>query len=207
MSTNASQLLILFGQVGSGKSTQAKIISRLPGWTYLGTGELLREAVKNQTALGVKLEKILAAGLFASDEDMTNLVEGFLQRSLPAKIVLDGFPRTLPQAHALHRYSTDRGGIPVTGVHLQVRDEICRNRLERRGQIAISPRAEDRPEIIPTRLTEYQRLTEPILRWWRGTDWPLITLDGSLPEREVSAGVIKVITGLQVMQNTQIRAW
>lgn len=204
MDANDSQLLILFGQVGSGKSTQAKIISRLPGWTYLGTGELLREAVANQTPLGIKLEKILAAGLFASDEDMTSLVEDFLQRALPAKMVLDGFPRTLPQAHALHRYLADRGGVPVAGIHLHVRDEICRDRLERRGRVAISPRAEDRPEIIPVRLAEYRRLTEPILRWWNNTNWPIVTLDGSLPEREVSTNVIKVIDALHIAQNTQI---
>jgi adenylate kinase len=158
--------ILLLGPQGSGKGTQAKRIAAEYGIPHIATGDILREAIAQQTPLGLQVKPILDSGELVSDELMTELIRDRLdQDDARDGFVLDGFPRTTPQADALDTMLRDIGRELTIVFALQIPDEVCVGRLSKRA--AEEGRADDTPDTIRTRLDLYHRETEPLVEHYR----------------------------------------
>jgi len=159
--------LILFGPPGAGKGTQAKKISSHYSIPHLSTGQIFRHNIKNQTELGKKVKSILDAGELVPDETVVDLVVDELQNDKYSNgYILDGFPRTIPQAVALDKYlDSQDDGIDLF-MTLSVPQEELINRILSREE----GRSDDTPEKIKTRLGVYFEETEPVLNYYKKQD-------------------------------------
>ena len=158
--------VLLLGPQGSGKGTQAKRIQAEYGIPHIATGEILREAIAAETDLGRRVQPIVESGQLVPDDLMIDLIrERVAEDDAEDGFILDGFPRTLPQANALDEMLADIGRdlSIVFGFHLD--DEIGIERMTRRAQI--ENRKDDTPEAIAQRLELYHRETEPLIGHYR----------------------------------------
>jgi len=151
--------ILILGPQGSGKGTQAKRIAGAYGVPHVATGDMFRAAVADGSELGRKVGPMLEEGLLVPDDLTIELIRERLANE--EGFVLDGFPRTVPQAEALDAM-LDEIGKPLDAVILlQVTDEVATARLcERAVQ---EGRADDSPEAIATRLRQYHELTELVV--------------------------------------------
>ena len=158
--------VLLLGVQGSGKGTQAKRIASEYGLAHIATGDMLRAAIASGTPLGQQVRPILEKGELVPDELMIELIRERLEEPDAADgFVLDGFPRTTPQADALDAMLREIGRELTVVFALQVSDEICIERLLRRAREEQRP--DDTPEAIRTRLEIYHRETEPLIEHYR----------------------------------------
>jgi len=158
--------ILLLGPQGSGKGTQAKRISDAYGIPHIATGDMLRAAMAAGTELGRKVKPIYDSGQLVPDDLMIELIrERLAQDDTEDGFVLDGFPRTLPQAEALDPMLREIGKELTVVFVLQLPDEVCIERLTRRAQL--EGRVDDTPEAIAKRLDIYHRETEPLIEWYR----------------------------------------
>jgi adenylate kinase len=195
--------VILFGPPGVGKGTQAKLLVEEFHSAHISTGDLLREAAKNRTQLGLRAKTYMDAGELVPDEIVIGLIEEVLKSDdARESFILDGFPRTLAQARALD-VLFDKLTIQLDGVlSLEVgNDEIVRRLSQRRlcrscGRIdtldrlnsgknacrkcggEMYQRNDDRPEAVRRRLEVYQQQTKPLIEYYRDSD-RLVTIDGT----------------------------
>jgi adenylate kinase len=159
--------LILFGPPGAGKGTQAKKISAHYDIPHLSTGNIFRYNIKNETELGKKVKSILDAGELVPDETVVDLVVDELQHEkYDNGYILDGFPRTIPQAVALDKYLNSKDSGIDLFLTLSVPQEELINRILSRGE----GRSDDTPEKIKTRLNVYFEETEPVLNYYKKQD-------------------------------------
>jgi len=165
--------VLILGPQGSGKGTQAKRIAAGRGGAHVATGDILRTAVADGTELGRQVAPILERGDLVPDELMIDLIRERLQ-SVDA-YVLDGFPRTLPQAEALDAMLEEIGKPLDAVILLGVDDEVATERL--RVRAVAEGRADDSPEAIRNRLRLYHELTEPVVERYRGNG-RLVAVDG-----------------------------
>ena len=194
--------IILFGPPGVGKGTQAKLLVEEFHSAHISTGDLLREAVKNKTALGLKAKSFMDAGNLVPDDVVIGLIEEVLKSDEARdNFILDGFPRTLPQARALDALF-EKIGIKLDSViSLEVNNEEIILRLDQRrlcrgcGRIYtiarigadlkkcpscggdLYQRDDDKPEPVRRRLEVYQQQTKPLIEYYRETD-RLVPIDG-----------------------------
>jgi len=151
--------IILFGPPGAGKGTQAKLLQDKYSIPHLSTGEIFRAAIKNQTPLGVKVKAILDAGQLVPDETVVDLVADELKKAkYDDGFILDGFPRTVPQAVAFDKIAENQNKAVDAFVVLTVPEKELISRILSRGQ----GRADDTEEKIKTRLKVYHEETEPV---------------------------------------------
>jgi adenylate kinase len=174
--------ILLLGPQGSGKGTQAKLISAHYGIPHVATGDMLREAIAEGTELGHLVEPILERGDLVPDDLMISLIRERLSRDDAAEgFVLDGFPRTMKQAEALDTMLREIGRELTIVFELKLADDECVARLVRRAQL--EGRADDTPEAIRRRLEIYHRETEPLVEHYRATgNLVVIHADRSIPE-------------------------
>jgi adenylate kinase len=158
--------ILLLGPQGAGKGTQAKRIAAEYGIPHIATGDILREAVADETELGRRVEPILENGDLVPDELMIELIrERIAQPDAKQGFILDGFPRTMAQADALDAM-LERVGRQLSIVfELQLGDEAAVQRLLRRA--VEEGRSDDTPTAIATRLQNYHQLTEPLVGHYR----------------------------------------
>ena len=177
--------VLILGPQGSGKGTQAKRIADLYGAPHVATGDILRAAVSEGAALGLRVQPILDRGDLVPDELMVDLIRERLAEE--ERFVLDGFPRTVPQAEELDAM-LDGIEKPLDLVLLlQVSDEVATTRLLARA--AAEGRADDSPDAIRNRLQLYHELTEPVVERYRASGI-LVVVDGDRAIGEV-AGTIE----------------
>jgi adenylate kinase len=179
--------ILLLGPQGSGKGTQAKRISAEYGIPHIATGDMLRVAIAAGTPLGQQVKPILERGQLVPDELMIELIRERLEEPDAAEgFVLDGFPRTMPQAEALDAMLREIGRELTVVFALQVLDEICIERLLRRAREEQRP--DDTPEAIRTRLELYHRETEPLIEHYR-TQGVLVPIHADGTPNEVFAEI------------------
>ncbi len=154
------------------------------GGAHVATGDMLRAAVADGSELGRRVEPILERGDLVPDDLMIDLIRERLANE--DAYVLDGFPRTLPQAEALDAMLAEIGKPLDAVILLQVGDDVATKRLQARA--AAEGRADDSPDAIRNRLRLYHELTEPLVGRYR-QDGMLVTVDGEGSVEKVGADI------------------
>jgi adenylate kinase len=173
--------VVFFGPPGAGKGTQADRFAARHHIPKISTGDMLRKAIQDGTRVGALVRDTLQRGALVGDDLIISLVAERLEQPDTANgFVLDGFPRTLPQAAALDAMLADRGGLRVIALVVHA-DEVVR-RLGSRG------REDDEAYVIKERLAVYSRETEPVLEYYRRRKGVAI-LDGNRPLDEVTESI------------------
>jgi len=210
--------LILFGPPGVGKGTQARLLSAELGIPHISTGDMLRTAVTEGTELGRKAKAIMDEGRLVPDDVMIGIVREVLTSPRTARgFILDGFPRTLQQAHALDALLRSLRIDNTVIVILEVDEEVIVRRLRSRlmcsttGKIynaeadslttggncpdcggTLVQREDDREETVRKRLAVYHKTTEPVIEYYRANG-RVITLDGTAPIESVNRTIKSVV--------------
>ncbi|MDR8391314.1 adenylate kinase [Aliifodinibius sp. S!AR15-10] len=156
--------IIIFGPPGAGKGTQAKKIAEEYEIPHLSTGEIFRSAIKNETPLGKKVKSILDAGDLVPDQTVVDLVEEELKKDkYEDGYILDGFPRTVPQAEAFDEILDSNGKTLDAFLVLEVPEQELVDRILSRGE----GRSDDTEEGIKNRLEVYEKETAPVLNYYK----------------------------------------
>ena len=173
--------ILILGPQGSGKGTQATLIAAAHGVPHVATGEILRSAVADGSELGLRVRPILERGDLVPDDLMVELIRARLAGE--DGFVLDGFPRTVPQAEALDAMLDEIGKPLDVVLLLEVSDDVSLARLL--GRRAAEGRTDDAPDAIRNRLRLYHELTEPVVERYR-TQGTLAPVDGEQPVDDVA---------------------
>ena len=183
--------LLILGPQGAGKGTQAKRIAAEYGLPHIASGDMLRRAIAEDTPLGRKVKPIYDSGALVPDDLMIELFRERLSQPDTAEgFILDGFPRTLPQAEALDAMLRDIDRRLDLVLEIQGPDEVALKRLRRRA--AIEGRPDDTPEAIRRRLELYHEETEPLVEYYR-TRGNVVGIHGDRSENEVFAEVQQAV--------------
>ena len=181
--------LVLLGPPGSGKGTQAALLSEKYGIPAISTGDVLRAQVEAGTPLGKRVKAYIDRGELVPDSLVVDLIQHRLLADTQQGFILDGFPRTLPQAQALDTMlaALDR---PLDAVlYLQVDPQAVRERLGQRH------RGDDRQSVIDHRLDVFLDQTAPLISYYE-EEGKLKLIDGSQPPEVVAASIEDVIRSL-----------
>ncbi len=210
--------IIMLGAPGAGKGTQAKQIAAKYGIPHISTGDIFRANIKNGTELGKKAKEYMDQGLLVPDELTCDLVMDRIHEDDCVKgFVLDGFPRTIPQAEALTAALEKNGEKMEYAIDVNVPDENIVNRMSGRRAcldcgatyhiVAIPPKTEgicdncgaklvlrddDKPETVQKRLDVYHEQTQPLIDYYNKAGI-LKTVDGTLPMEEVFNEIVKIL--------------
>lgn len=175
--------LILLGPPGSGKGTQAQKLAELYQIPHISTGDLLREAVANQTELGKKAKGYMDRGELVPDETILGMVRDRLsQDDTKGGWVLDGFPRSVSQAEFLDKLLREISQESDRSINLEVPDDTVVSRMLSRG------RTDDNEETIRRRLEVYRQQTAPTINYYSDRD-RLLSVDGDRDIDEVTAAL------------------
>jgi adenylate kinase len=192
--------LILLGPPGSGKGTQAQRLVHRYGIVQLSTGEMLRAAVAAQTPVGLKAKDIMASGGLVPDDIVVGIISDRLDQPDMAKgFILDGFPRTVPQAQALDDLLKKKHIRLDAVIELRVNESALLQRVETRvaemqarGE---DVRIDDTPEVLSTRLASYRKLTEPLIHYYSERR-KLLTVDGMMTIEHVTREINRILTAI-----------
>jgi adenylate kinase len=157
--------ILLMGPPGAGKGTQGALLAKALGVPKFATGDLLRDAVRRGTPLGLKAQAVMEAGHLVGDDLILGVVRDELARPEAARgVVLDGVVRTVPQAEGVDQLLAERGRSLDAVLFFDVTDEEILRRLGKRR--TIEGRADDDPAAVATRLRAYREQTAPVLEWY-----------------------------------------
>ena len=203
--------LIILGPPGAGKGTQAAFIASEQNIPHISTGDMLREAIKNGTELGLQAKAVMDSGNLVSDELIIELIkERISQEDCKNGFLFDGFPRTIPQAEALQENNVDINGV----IELVIADEEIIKRMSGRRihlasgrtyHVDFNPpkkyglddetgeeliiRKDDEPETVKDRLKVYWTQTQPLIEYYsnfkNASDFRYLTVDGTLTVEEI----------------------
>jgi adenylate kinase len=192
--------LILLGPPGSGKGTQAQRLVARYGIVQLSTGEMLRAAVAAQTPIGIKAQHIMASGGLVSDEIVVGIISDRLDQPDAARgFILDGFPRTVPQAEALDELLKKKRIKLDAVIELRVNESALLQRVETRiaemrarGE---EVRTDDTPEVLAQRLANYRALTEPLIHYYSERR-NLLTVNGMMTIEHVTSEIDRILAAI-----------
>ncbi len=156
-------VIIFLGSPGSGKGTQASKLSDVFGYEHISIGDMLRKNVEEKSDLGLKASEFIDSGRLVPDELIIEVVSSFFGDFVSNKegrVILDGFPRTEPQAFALEKIIRELRINLSSVLYLDVDDDEVISRLSERG------RKDDEPELVLNRLNVYRDQTEPLLKYY-----------------------------------------
>lgn len=202
--------IVLLGAPGAGKGTQAERLVEKRGLCHISTGDILRQAVKDQTPLGQKAKGYMDAGDLVPDELIIDLMkERMGQPDAQNGVMLDGFPRTTAQAVALDGMLAELGRPLDAALLVDVPFDVIIGRLTSRRQCRscghigtaadescphcggeMYQRDDDNEQTVRNRLDVYERSTAPLIDYYRGQD-KLVTVDGNRAPDAVFADIVK----------------
>ena len=207
--------LIILGPPGAGQGTQAAFIASEQNIPHISTGDMLREAIKNGTELGLQAKAVMDAGNLVSDELIIELVKERISKDdCKNGFLFDGFPRTIPQAEALQENNVDINGV----IELVIADEEIIKRMSGRRihlasgrtyHVDFNPpkksglddetgeeliiRKDDEPETVKDRLKVYWTQTQPLIEYYsnfkNASDFKYLTVDGTLTVEEIKNNI------------------
>ena len=185
--------IVLLGPPGAGKGTQAKELVSKYGIVQLSTGDMLRAAVAVGTPVGLKVKDIMARGALVPDEVVVSIVSDRIdQPDAKRGFILDGFPRTVPQAEALDRMLAKKALRLDAVVELKVDPDILIRRIGHRVEQTKlrgeALRPDDNPEVLKQRLAAYDAQTAPLVAYYRNQG-ALRTVDGMASVEEVASAI------------------
>ncbi len=210
--------IIMLGAPGAGKGTQAKKIAEKYGIPHISTGDIFRANIKNQTELGMKAKSYMDQGALVPDELTLELImDRFTNDDCKNGYVLDGFPRTIPQAEALTKALADKQDVVDYAINVDVPDEAIVSRMSGRRaclacggtyHIKFNPtktegicdacggelvlRDDDKPETVQKRLNVYHEQTQPLIDYYQSQNI-LKEVDGTLPLEDVFRAIIAIL--------------
>jgi adenylate kinase len=189
--------IVLFGQPGAGKGTQARLLTESRGLPQLSTGDMLRAAIAAGTDLGKQSKVIVDRGDLVPDDIVIGIIaERLDQPDCAMGSVFDGFPRTIAQAEALDRLLESRGKKIDVAIELKVNDDVLIRRSENRVQEMLTagetPRADDTPETLRNRLGVYYANTAALIAWY-SNQGKLRTVDGMASIAEVTRAIATIL--------------
>jgi adenylate kinase len=214
-----SKIIVIIGAPGAGKGTQSHLLSENYGYPQISTGDILREMARAGTPLGQKVKETMAAGRLVSDEILAEVIRTRTsQPDCNNGYILDGYPRTLNQAHLLEELASKQGKKQIL-VRIIVSEEELVRRLTSRRVCAncgksynllshppkiegvcdldgapLTQRSDDNLESVSKRFEEYRESTAPLIDYYRQSG-RLIELNGELPESEVFEKLRAAIDG------------
>jgi adenylate kinase len=196
--------LILLGPPGAGKGTQAQRLIHKYGIVQLSTGEMLRAAVAAGTPIGLQAKDIMASGALVPDEIVIGIISDRLdQPDMRNGFILDGFPRTVPQAEALDELLKKKHIKLDAVVELRVNESALLNRVETRvaemrarGE---EVRIDDTPEVLSKRLASYRSLTEPLIHYYSERR-KLLTVDGMMTIEHVTREISRILSAIGAVE-------
>ena len=196
--------LILLGPPGSGKGTQAQRLVHRHGIVQLSTGEMLRAAVAAQTPVGLKAKDIMASGGLVPDDMVIGIISDRLDQPDAAKgFILDGFPRTVPQAEALDELLKKKHMRLDAVIELRVNESALLQRVETRvaemrarGE---EVRIDDTQEVLTKRLASYRTLTEPLIHYYSERR-KLLTVDGMMTIELVTREINRILAAIGAVE-------
>lgn len=185
--------LILLGPPGAGKGTQAQRLVAQHGLLPLSTGDMLRAAVNAGTPVGLRAKDIMARGELVPDDVVVAIVSDRIdQPDARNGFILDGFPRTVPQAHALDRILKEKGLELDAVIELKVDEGILLDRIEKRIAETTARgealRPDDNPDVLRRRLLAYRDQTAPLATYYQ-LQGVLRSVDGMAPVHEVASAI------------------
>lgn len=213
--------IILMGPPGGGKGTQARLLQDEFGIVQLSTGDMLRAAVKAGTEIGLKAKAVMEAGQLVSDDLMVGVIRArIVEPDCANGFILDGFPRTIPQAEALDAMLGEMGMDLDAVIEVRVPDEMIVERITGRyscakcgagyhdtfqkpkvagvcdvcGSTEFIRRKDDTAETVGTRLEAYHRQTAPLLPYYQERGL-LKTIDGAAPIDDVTRQLVDAVAG------------
>jgi adenylate kinase len=196
--------LILLGPPGSGKGTQAQRLVHRYGIVQLSTGEMLRAAVAAETPVGLRAKDIMASGALVPDEVVVGIISDRIdQPDAASGFILDGFPRTVPQAEALDALLKHKHLKLDAVIELRVNESALLERVETRAAETRSRgeevRVDDTPEVLTKRLAAYRSLTEPLIHYYSERR-KLLTVDGMMTIEEVTREINRILTAIGAVE-------
>ena len=198
--------LILLGPPGAGKGTQAQRLVHKHDIVQLSTGEMLRAAVAAGTPIGLKAKDIMASGALVPDEVVVGIIADRIEEPDAKKgFILDGFPRTVPQAAALDELLKKKHLKLDAVVELRVNESALLERVETRvaqmRERGEEVRIDDTPEVLSKRLANYRAQTEPLVHYY-SEKRKLITVDGMMTIEQVTGAINRVLAALTATEST-----
>lgn len=186
--------LILLGPPGAGKGTQAQVLEETRGLKQLSTGDMLRAEIAAASDLGVRVKNILETGALVSDDIMIEMIANRIDQDDCKKgFILDGFPRTVPQAQALDQMLEHKGKKLDAVIQLVVDENALLARIEKRAaESKTGPRPDDNAEALKKRLDVYRQQTAPILPYYDGKG-VLQKVDGMAPIGTVTEQIAQIL--------------
>jgi adenylate kinase len=189
--------LILLGPPGAGKGTQAERLVKRLAIPQLSTGEMLRAAVAAKTPVGLRAKDIMNRGELVSDDIVVQIVADRIEDQDAKKgFILDGFPRTVPQADALAKMLSGKGLNLDAVLEFKVDEDVLIERMKVRRKQAEERgdpvRKDDDPEVFKTRLEAYRAQTRPLIDYYQSKG-ALKTVDGMQPIDKVTQDINRVL--------------
>ena len=210
--------ILLMGPPGAGKGTQAKKIAEKYQIPHISTGDIFRANIKGGTELGMKAKTFMDQGMLVPDEiTIGMLMDRIGQEDCINGYVLDGFPRTIPQAESLTKALAERGEKVDYAINVDVPDENIINRMSGRRaclgcgatyHITFNPpvkegicdtcgqelvlRDDDKPETVKKRLDVYHQQTQPLIDYYKNAE-VLAEVDGTQPMDAVFQGIVEIL--------------